>query len=150
MDGGFQSYLNRQNRWHKFTNIASIAKKINWMSLLQYLDTFLCILLEESKNSRPEEISVLINFRKFTGKHPLWCLFCNKTAGWGPATSLNRDFDTGEYWKVFKNIYFTNVCERLLLQSKIFIGVSFRTISGFYYKQNRKLFYYEKMRAAFP
>ena len=48
-----------------------------------------------------------------------------------------------EFCWIFKNIYFTNVCEDLPLKNKMFVRVSFRKILYFYYKWNRQLFYYE-------
>ena len=49
-----------------------------------------------------------------------------------------------EFCEIFKRTNFINVYERLLPKSKIFAGVYFRKASGFYYKQNRPLFYYER------
>ena len=39
-----------------------------------------------------------------------------------------------EFWKIFKDVYFANLCEALPLKSNIF---TFRKILGSYYKQNR-------------
>ena len=50
----------------------------------------------------------------------------------------------GEVRKIFQKTNFTNVYKGLLLKSKILVGVSFRRVSGFYYKQKRQLFYYEE------
>ena len=131
---------NHFQRWHKFTNIAWID--ITLISLLQYLDTFLSTLCTwRVRSSRPEDFfkkSVLKNFRAFTGKHRFQGLFCDKVAGWRPATSLNTK--SGAFlWilRIFKDIYFANVCESLPLKNKIFTRVSFRKILGFYYKWNR-------------
>ena len=55
-----------------------------------------------------------------------------------------------EFWEIFKNIYFANVCQDLILQSKIFTGISFRKMLGFYYKRNRQLFYYEGTSSYIP
>ena len=49
-----------------------------------------------------------------------------------------------EFCKIFRRTNFINIYERLPLKSKIFAGVYFRKASGFYYKQNRPLFYYER------
>ena len=49
-----------------------------------------------------------------------------------------------EFFEIFKNIYFANVCEGLPVKSKIFTGVSFRKVLSFYYKRNRQLLYYER------
>ena len=48
-----------------------------------------------------------------------------------------------QFCKIFKDIYFANVCEDLPLKNKIFTRVFFCKILGFYYKWNRQLFYYE-------
>ena len=48
-----------------------------------------------------------------------------------------------EFLEIFTNIYFANVCEGLPLKSKIFTGISFRKILGFYYKRNKQPFYCE-------
>ena len=48
-----------------------------------------------------------------------------------------------EFQETFKSIYFANVCESLLLKTKIFTGVSLRKVLRFYYNQQRQLFYYE-------
>ena len=48
-----------------------------------------------------------------------------------------------EFCEIFQNIHFANVCEGLPLKSKIFTGVSFRKILGFYYKRNRQPLYYK-------
>ena len=42
-----------------------------------------------------------------------------------------------EFFEIFKDIYFANVCEGLPLKNKIFIRVSFRKILGFHHKRNR-------------
>ena len=132
MENHFQS-------WHKVTNIAWID--ITLMSLLQYLDTFLSTFMYLKSQL------LLTLSTKFTGKHLRWGLFYNKAAGWRPVTSLNTESGTGAFlwifWNLYKNIYFANVCEGMPLKSKIFTGVSFRKILGFYYKQKRQLFHYE-------
>ena len=46
-------------------------------------------------------------------------------------------------WNLYKNIYFANVSKGMPLKSKIFSGVSFSNILGFYYKRKRQLFNYE-------
>ena len=96
LDGGFQSFLNMRNHFqscHKVTNIVSID--IALMPLLQYLDTFSSTLCTWTVgSSRPEKFykeGVLKNSTKFTGKHLRRGLFCNKAAGWRPATSLNKE-----------------------------------------------------------
>ena len=48
-----------------------------------------------------------------------------------------------EFCETFKNIYFANLCEGLFLKSKILTGVSFLKILDFYYKRNRRLYFYE-------
>ena len=53
-------------------------------------------------------------------------------------------------WNLYKNIYCANVCEGMPLKSKIFTGVSFRKILGFYYKRKRQLFYYEGTSSCIP
>ena len=66
---------------------------------------------------------------------------CPKVSFYNKATaSLNTESGQVFYYEfceIFKNIYFTNVCEGLPLKSKIFTGVSFRKMLDFYYKQNR-------------
>ena len=135
--------------WHKVTNIA--WNDIPSMSLLQYLARFnLQLCTWRVTSSRPEEIyekGVHKYSTEFTRKHLRWVLFCNKSAGWRPATLLNTGSFTGAFlwifWNLYKNIYFTNVCEGMPLKRKIFTGVSFLKILGFYYKWKRHLFYYE-------
>ena len=41
-------------------------------------------------------------------------------------------------------MYFINVYGWLLFKGKIFAGISFRKVSGFYNKKNRELFYFER------
>ena len=56
------------------------------------------------RSSRPEEFyknGVIKNFTKLTGKHLRWGLFCKKTGGWRPTTSLNTDFGTGAFLQIF-------------------------------------------------
>ena len=48
---------------------------------------------------------------------------------------------SSEFYEIIKNIYIANVCKGLPLKSKIFAGVSFRKILGFYCKRNRQLLY---------
>ena len=48
-----------------------------------------------------------------------------------------------QFGEIFKNIYFTNVCEDLPLKNKMFARISFRKTLGLYYKWNRQHFYYE-------
>ena len=55
-----------------------------------------------------------------------------------------------EFCKIFENIYFANVCESLPLKNKIFTGVSFRKLLGFYYKRNRQFFYYDGTSSYIP
>ena len=124
------------------TSIASVD--ITLIFLLQYLNTLLSYLLEDSEVvARKNSIK---NSAKSTGKYLRWGLTCNKAAGCRPATSLNTESGTGAFlWicEIFKNIYFANVYEGLHLNSKIFTAVSYHKILGFYYKRNRQLFYYE-------
>ena len=97
--------------------------------------------------------SVLKNSTKFTQKHLCWGFFCNTAVGWRPVTSLNTKSGTGAFLsilKIFKNIYFANVCGGLSLKSKIFTGVFFCKISDFYYKRNRPLLYYEVTLSYIP
>ena len=101
------------------------------------------------RTSRPEEFykkGVLKYSTNFTGKDLRWGLFCNKAADCRPVTWLNTESDTGAFlwifWNLCKNIYFANVCQGMPLISKIFTGVSFRQMLGFYYKRKRQLFYY--------
>ena len=101
----------------------------------------------ESRLEKFYNKGIFKNSAKFTGKHLHRSLFWNKAAGCRPAISLNTESGTGAFllifWNLYKNIYFANVCEGLPLKSKIFTGVSFRKILGFYYKRNRQLFYYK-------
>ena len=55
-----------------------------------------------------------------------------------------------EFCEIFKNIYYANVCEGLLLKKKIFTRVSIPKILDFYYKRNRQLFYYEGTSSYIP
>ena len=55
-----------------------------------------------------------------------------------------------KFCEIFKDIYFANVCEALLLKNNIFTKVSFRKILGFYCKWNRQLFYYEGTSSYIP
>ena len=59
---------------------------------------FIYFMYVKSQNWHPEKFyknSVLKNSTKFTGKHLRRGLFCNKTAGWRPATSLKTESGTG-------------------------------------------------------
>ena len=101
------------------------------------------------RSSRLEEFykkGLLKYSTKFTGKHLRWGLFCNKTSGLRPVTSLNTESGTGAFlwifWNLYKNIYFTNMGMSLI--SKIFTGVSLRKMLHFHYKRKRQLFYYER------
>ena len=55
-----------------------------------------------------------------------------------------------EFCEIYKNIYFANVCEDLLVKSKIINAVFFRKVLGFYYKQNKEPFYYEETAPYIP
>ena len=114
------------------------------------LCTFIYFMYFYVRSSRPEEFykrGVLKYSTKFTGKHLRLGRFCNKAAGWSPVTSLNTESCSDTFlwifWNLYKNVYFENVCEGMPLISKIFNGVSVRKMLGFYYKQKRKLCYYE-------
>ena len=77
---------------------------------------------------------------KFTRKHlrrDLFCKACNfiKHRIWHRCFPVNFE-------KSLRPSFLQNVCEGLLLKSKILIGVSFRKVLGFYYKRSRQLFYY--------
>ena len=77
---------------------------------------------------------------KFTRKHlcrDLFCKACNfiKHRIWHRCFPVNFE-------KSLRPCFLQNVCEDLLLKSKILIGVSFSKILGFYYKRSRQLFYY--------
>ena len=127
------------------------------MSLLKYPDTFLSTLCTwKVKTSRREEFfkkGVLKKSTTFTGKHLHRGLFCNKAVGWRHAISLNTESGRGascEFWEIFNNIYFVNVCESLLPWNKFFARVSFHNVIGFYYKRNRQLLYYEGTSSYIP
>ena len=55
-----------------------------------------------------------------------------------------------ELREIFKKIYFANVCEDLPLRITTFTGFSFRKVLDFYFKRNRKLFYYEGTSLLIP
>ena len=70
---------------------------------------------------------------------------CIETHSWRPATSTKTESVqvlSCKFCEIVKNIYFANVFVSLPLKSKIFTGVSFRKLLGFYYKRNRQFFYY--------
>ena len=64
------------------------------------------------------KIGVLKNFAIFTGKHLCWSLF-NKVAGWEACNFFEKETPTHvsscEYCKVFKNSFFTEHLQCLLL-----------------------------------
>ena len=68
--------------------------------------------------------AVLKNFVIFTGKHLCWSLFLIKT----PIQVFSC-----EYCKIFKNNYFENICQRLLLEE------TFKTFLRWYTKWCKKL-----------
>ena len=61
------------------------------MSFLQYLS---CVLEEKEEFFKK---GLFKNSTKFTGKHLCRGLFCNKVAGWRPATSLNTNSGRGAF-----------------------------------------------------
>ena len=66
------------------------------------------------------------NFAKITEIHLYRGLFFNKDSDWGPVILLQRNSGIGvfcEFGKIFKSVYFGNLCERLLLKSKIFANL---------------------------
>ena len=70
--------------------------------------------------------SSLKNEQKPQKKHLCRALLFKKDLGWVPATLLQRNSGTSpfcEFCEIFKDTYFGNVCERLLLKSKIFTRV---------------------------
>ena len=101
---------------------------------------YLLYVFDSEVVARPEEFfkkGVLKYSTKFTCKHLHRVPFCNKVAGWRHLEILSCKF-----CKIFRNIYFANLCEGLPPKNRIFTGVSFYKIFGFYYKRSRKLFYY--------
>ena len=111
---------------------------------------YLYVLEEPEVVARKSSIKMVLYkyFTKFTEKHLRWGIFCNKAASWWPGTSLNTEsgtdvFSVSSLKSFYKNIYFANVSKGMPLKSKIFSGVSFRKILGFYCKQTRKIFNYE-------
>ena len=123
---------------------------LNWYHLDVWTHFNLLLRNYRVRSSRPEEFyekGVLKYSTKFTGKHLRWGFFCNKAAGWRPATSLNTESCTGAFlwilWNLYKNIYFANACDGMPLKSKIVTGVFFRKILGFYYKRKGQFFHYE-------
>ena len=128
-------------------------KSLNWIVTGLYYNIWtrfhLLLRTWRVRSSHLEEYKkdVLKYSTKFTRKHLRWGLFYNKAAGWRPIASLNTESGTGAFlwifWNLYKNIYFANVCEGMPLISKIFTGVSFRKMLGFYYKWKRQLFYYK-------
>ena len=69
------------------------------MFLLQCLDTFL-------STSCPKEIfekDVLKNSTKFSVKHLHRGLYCNKAAGWRPATASNAESCRGAFQRILRN-----------------------------------------------
>ena len=69
------------------------------MSLIQHLHTFLSTFMY-LKSYSPDEFykkGVLKYSTEFTGTHQRWGLFCNKTAGWRPANSINTESETGAF-----------------------------------------------------
>ena len=112
---------------------------------------YLLLCTWKVRSSRLKEFykkGVLKHSTKFKGKHLRWGLICNKAAGWRSVTSLNTESGTGAFlwifWNLYKNMYFSNVCEGMPLISKIFTVVSFRKMFDFHSKRKRQLFYYER------
>ena len=61
---------------------------------------------------------VLKNLAVFTGKKLCWSLFLIKLQAFSPLHLSKRDSNTGVLLcilRIFKSIYFENICERLLL-----------------------------------
>ena len=103
LDGGSQSYQDRQKKfhsWHKVNNIASID--ITLMSLLQYLDIF----LESFKNG------VHKNLTKSTKNNLNHGPLCNKAGEWRSATFSNRDSGTDALPRIFQKLQEHLFCKR--------------------------------------
>ena len=146
---------NHFQSWQKDTNIASFD--ITLMSLLQYLYTFLSILILEAPEVAARKSSMKKVFLKipqnFQENICAEVSFTVKLQAGGPQLHEMQNLVqvlSSEFCEIFKNIYFANVCEGLPLKSKIFTGVSFRKILGFYYKRNRQLFHYEGTSSFIP
>ena len=93
------------------------------------------------RNLKKLLLEILQNSQK---KHLYWRLVVNEVAGWRLGTLFKRDSESRTlsclFRKVFKKTFIGKVCGRLFLDVKIFARVSFRKVSGFYYKQNIQLF----------
>ena len=64
-------------------------------------------LKSQNRSSRPEDFfkkGALINSTKFTKKHLRRCLFCNKAAGWRPATTLNTESGRGAFLRILRSL----------------------------------------------
>ena len=59
----------------------------------------------------------------FTGKHQCRSLFSDKTARWRPETLLKRDFSTGLSLCIFRNTFWFELVNILLLLADIFYAV---------------------------
>ena len=112
------------------------------MPLLQYLDTLLSTLCTwRVRSSRLEEFykkGVLKYSTKFARKT---CNFIKYILRY----RLSRKF-----CEIFKNIYFSNVCESRLWRVRYFLEFLSVNILGFYYKRKRQLFYYEGISSNIP
>ena len=142
----FQSFLIMQNHFQSWDKVTNIGYHYD-VSITIFGHAFSSWRVRSSRLEEFYKKDVLTYSAKFTGKHLRWSLFYNKAAGWRPLTSLNTETGAGVFlwifWNLYKNIYFASACEGMPLINKIFTGVSFRKMLGFYYKLKRQFFYYE-------
>ena len=144
LDGSFQSYLKRQKK-SKFTVKSTILPWLTFlMSLFSYVD--ICsTLFKESKVAAQRDCMKKVFFKISQNLQESICAGVSFSIKWHlhqietPVQVLYC-----ELCEVLKKANYINVYEQLFLKSNIFVGVSFRKTSAFYYKQNRQLFHYEE------
>ena len=84
----------------------------NSPSLLMNIGLLMFVNSRSSHRRCSVKKCILKNFPKFTGKHLCWSLFFNKVAALRPAKS---QVFSCEFWEIFKNTFFTEHLQWLLL-----------------------------------
>ena len=77
-------------------------------------------ILCSSRSSRPENIDKKTLSNNFTGKQLCWSLFFDKAWGGRPETLLKRDLSAGPFLCIFRNTFWYELVDILLLLVDIF------------------------------
>ena len=88
-----------------FRAAASFKLQIKHELVYKLIWRLFCAHYRRSCSQMFFKITVLKNFKIFTGKHLCWSLFLIKFQSWWPATLLKRNSNTGvfcEYCKILK------------------------------------------------